>query len=218
MTIVSPESRAVQPVDIIATQQTLPRPTPGEPMMKPPVRVAVTGAAGQIGYALLFRIAAGEMLGKDQPVVLQMLEIPDEKVQKALKGVMMELDDCAFPLLAGMSAHGDPMTAFKDADYALLVGSRPRTQGMERKDLLAVNGQIFTAQGKALNAVASRNVKVLVVGNPANTNAWIAMQSAPSLPRENFTAMLRLDHNRAASQIAAKTGVPVGAIEKLTVW
>ena len=187
-------------------------------MMKPPVRVAVTGAAGQIGYALLFRIAAGEMLGKDQPVVLQMLEIPDEKVQKALKGVMMELDDCAFPLLAGMTAHGDPMTAFKDADYALLVGSRPRTQGMERKDLLAVNGQIFTAQGKALNAVASRNVKVLVVGNPANTNAWIAMKSAPDLPRKNFTAMLRLDHNRAASQLAAKTGKPVAAIDKLAVW
>jgi malate dehydrogenase len=187
-------------------------------MMKPPVRVAVTGAAGQIGYALLFRIAAGEMLGKDQPVILQMLEIPDEKVQKALKGVMMELDDCAFPLLAGMTAHGDPMTAFKDADYALLVGSRPRTQGMERKDLLAVNGQIFTAQGKALNAVASRNVKVLVVGNPANTNAWIAMKSAPDLPKKNFTAMLRLDHNRAASQLAAKTGKPVATIDKLAVW
>ena len=187
-------------------------------MMKPPVRVAVTGAAGQIGYALLFRIAAGEMLGKDQPVVLQMLEIPDEKVQKALKGVMMELDDCAFPLLAGMTAHGDPMTAFKDADYALLVGSRPRTQGMERKDLLAVNGQIFTTQGKALNAVASRNVKVLVVGNPANTNAWIAMKSAPDLPKKNFTAMLRLDHNRAASQLAAKTGKPVAKIDKLAVW
>ena len=186
--------------------------------MKPPVRVAVTGAAGQIGYALLFRIAAGEMLGNDQPVILQMLEIPDEKVQKALKGVMMELEDCAFPLLAGMTAHGDPMTAFKDADYALLVGSRPRTQGMERKDLLAVNGQIFTAQGKALNAVASRNVKVLVVGNPANTNAWIAMKSAPDLPRKNFTAMLRLDHNRAASQLAAKTGKPVAAIDKLAVW
>jgi malate dehydrogenase len=186
--------------------------------MKPPVRVAVTGAAGQIGYALLFRIAAGEMLGKDQPVVLQMLEIPDEKVQKALKGVMMELDDCAFPLLAGMTAHGDPMTAFKDADYALLVGSRPRTQGMERKDLLAVNGQIFTTQGKALNAVASRNVKVLVVGNPANTNAWIAMKSAPDLPKKNFTAMLRLDHNRAASQLAAKTGKPVAKIDKLAVW
>src|SRR5215208_6166597 len=187
-------------------------------MSKKPVRVAVTGAAGQIGYALLFRIASGEMLGEDQPVILQLLEIPDEKAQKGLKGVMMELDDCAFPLLAGMSAHGDPMTAFKDADYALLVGSRPRTQGMERKDLLAVNGQIFTAQGKALNAVASRNVKVLVVGNPANTNAWIAMKSAPDLPRRSFTAMLRLDHNRAASQIAAKTGKPVAAIEKLAVW
>jgi malate dehydrogenase len=187
-------------------------------MMKPPVRVAVTGAAGQIGYALLFRIAAGEMLGKDQPVILQLLEIPDEKAQKGLKGVMMELDDCAFPLLAGMTAHGDPMTAFKDADYALLVGARPRGPGMERKDLLSANAQIFTAQGKALNAVAARKVKVLVVGNPANTNAWIAMKSAPDLPRKNFTAMLRLDHNRAASQIAAKTGKPVAAIEKLAVW
>ena len=187
-------------------------------MMKPPVRVAVTGAAGQIGYALLFRIAAGEMLGKDQPVILQLLEIPDEKAQKGLKGVMMEIDDCAFPLLAGMTAHGDPMTAFKDADYALLVGARPRGPGMERKDLLSANAQIFTAQGKALNAVASRNVKVLVVGNPANTNAWIAMKSAPDLPRKNFTAMLRLDHNRAASQIAAKTGKPVASIEKLAVW
>ena len=187
-------------------------------MSKKPVRVAVTGAAGQIGYALLFRIASGEMLGKDQPVILQLLEIPDEKAQKALKGVMMELDDCAFPLLAGMEAHGDPMTAFKDADYALLVGSRPRGPGMERAELLAVNGAIFTAQGKALNAVASRNVKVLVVGNPANTNAYIAMKSAPDLPRKNFTAMLRLDHNRAASQIAAKTGKPVADIEKLTVW
>jgi len=187
-------------------------------MMKPPVRVAVTGAAGQIGYALLFRIASGEMLGKDQPVILQLLEIPDEKAQKALKGVMMEVDDCAFALLAGMTAHGDPMTAFKDVDYALLVGARPRGPGMERKDLLSANAQIFTAQGKALNAVASRNVKVLVVGNPANTNAWIAMKSAPDLPRRNFTAMLRLDHNRAASQIAAKTGKPVAAIEKLAVW
>ena len=187
-------------------------------MMKPPVRVAVTGAAGQIGYALLFRIAAGEMLGKDQPIVLQMLEIPDEKAQKALKGVMMELEDCAFPLLAGMSAHGDPHTAFKDVDYALLVGARPRGPGMERKDLLSANAQIFTAQGKALNAVASRKVKVLVVGNPANTNAWIAMKSAPDLPRQSFTAMLRLDHNRAASQIAAKAGKPVAAIEKLVVW
>ncbi|MBK6613430.1 malate dehydrogenase [Ottowia sp.] len=187
-------------------------------MSKKPVRVAVTGAAGQIGYALLFRIASGEMLGKDQPVILQLLEIPDEKAQKALKGVMMELDDCAFPLLVEMTAHSDPMTAFKDADYALLVGSRPRGPGMERAELLAVNGAIFIAQGKALNAVASRDVKVLVVGNPANTNAYIAMKSAPSLPRENFTAMLRLDHNRAASQIAAKTGGKVGEIEKLTVW
>src|SRR5687768_2540060 len=188
------------------------------PMSKKPVRVAVTGAAGQIGYALLFRIASGEMLGKDQPVILQLLEIPDEKAQKALKGVMMELDDCAFPLLAGMEAHGDPMTAFKDVDYALLVGSRPRGPGMERAELLAVNGAIFTAQGAALNAVASRNVKVLVVGNPANTNAYIAMKSAPSLPRENFTAMLRLDHNRALSQVAAKTGTAVGDIEKMAVW
>jgi malate dehydrogenase len=187
-------------------------------MSKKPVRVAVTGAAGQIGYALLFRIASGEMLGKDQPVILQLLEIPDEKAQKALKGVMMELEDCAFPLLAGMEAHGDPMTAFKDADYALLVGARPRGPGMERKDLLSANAAIFTAQGKALDAVASRNVKVLVVGNPANTNAYIAMKSAPSLPRKNFTAMLRLDHNRALSQIAAKTGTKVADIEKLTVW
>ncbi|MHA6844993.1 malate dehydrogenase [Ralstonia syzygii] len=187
-------------------------------MAKAPMRVAVTGAAGQIGYALLFRIAAGEMLGKDQPVILQLLEIPDEKAQKALKGVMMEIEDCAFPLLAGMEAHSDPMTAFKDADVALLVGARPRGPGMERKDLLSANAQIFTAQGKALNAVASRNVKVLVVGNPANTNAYIAMKSAPDLPRENFTAMLRLDHNRALSQIAAKTGKPVSSIEKLFVW
>jgi malate dehydrogenase len=187
-------------------------------MSKKPVRVAVTGAAGQIGYALLFRIASGEMLGKDQPVILQLLEIPDEKAQKALKGVMMELEDCAFPLLAGMEAHSDPNTAFKDTDYALLVGARPRGPGMERKDLLSANAQIFTAQGKALDKVASRNVKVLVVGNPANTNAYIAMKSAPSLPRKNFTAMLRLDHNRALSQIAAKTGKPVSSIEKLTVW
>ena len=172
-------------------------------MSKNPVRVAVTGAAGQIGYALLFRIASGDMLGKDQPVILQLLEIPDEKAQNALKGVMMELDDCAFPLLTSMSAHSDPMTAFKDADYALLVGSRPRGPGMERAELLAMNGAIFTAQGKALNAVASRDVKVLVVGNPANTNAYIAMKSAPDLnPR----------------QIAAKTGKAVADIEKLCVW
>ena len=187
-------------------------------MSKKPVRVAVTGAAGQIGYALLFRIAAGEMLGRDQPVILQLLEIPDEKAQKALKGVMMELEDCAFPLLAGMEAHSDAKAAFNDTDYAMLVGARPRGPGMERADLLAANAQIFTAQGKALDASASRDVRVLVVGNPANTNAWIAMKSAPSLPRENFTAMLRLDHNRALSQIAAKTGKPVASIRKLAVW
>ncbi len=187
-------------------------------MSKKPVRVAVTGAAGQIGYALLFRIASGEMLGKDQPVILQLLEIPDEKAQKALKGVMMELEDCAFPLLAGMQAHSDPVSAFKDTDYALLVGARPRGPGMERADLLAANAQIFTAQGKALDASASRDVKVLVVGNPANTNAYIAMKSAPGLKRENFTAMLRLDHNRALSQVALKTGRPVSAIRKLCVW
>ena len=187
-------------------------------MTKKPVRVAVTGAAGQIGYALLFRIASGEMLGKDQPVILQLLEIPAEGPQKALKGVMMELDDCAFPLLSGMEAHSDPLTAFKDTDYALLVGSMPRKQGMERAELLAINGQIFIGQGRALDQMASRDVKVLVVGNPANTNAYIAMKSAPGLARENFTAMLRLDHNRAASQIAAKTGVAVGHLEKLTVW
>ncbi|MEI7537714.1 MAG: malate dehydrogenase [Comamonadaceae bacterium] len=187
-------------------------------MSKKPVRVAVTGAAGQIGYAILFRIASGEMLGQDQPVILQMLEVPLEKPQAALQGVMMELQDCAFPLLVGMQAHSDPMTAFKDADYALLIGSRPRGPGMERAELLAVNGAIFTEQGKALNAVASRNVKVLVVGNPANTNAYIAMKSAPDLPRKNFTAMIRLDHNRALSQLASKTGKAVADIEKMAVW
>ncbi|MBC7405601.1 MAG: malate dehydrogenase [Cytophaga sp.] len=187
-------------------------------MAKSPMRVAVTGAAGQIGYSLLFRIANGDMLGKDQPVILQLLEIPDEKAQKALKGVMMEIDDCAFSLLVGMTAHSDPMSAFKDIDVALLVGARPRGPGMERKDLLEANAQIFTVQGKALDAVASRNVKILVVGNPANTNAYIAMKSAPSLPAKNFTAMLRLDHNRALSQVAAKIGKPVTAIEKLCVW
>jgi len=187
-------------------------------LSKSPMRVAVTGAAGQIGYSLLFRIANGDLLGKDQPVILQLLEIPDEKAQKALKGVMMELDDCAFPLLAGMTAHSDPMTAFKDIDIGLLVGARPRGPGMERKDLLSANAQIFTAQGRALNAAAKRTVKVLVVGNPANTNAYIAMKSAPDLPKKNFTAMLRLDHNRALSQLAAKSGKPVGEIEKLVVW
>jgi malate dehydrogenase len=187
-------------------------------MAKAPMRVAVTGAAGQIGYSLLFRIANGDLLGKDQPVILQLLEIPDEKAQKALTGVMMELDDCAFPLLAGMSAHSDPMTAFKDIDIALLVGARPRGPGMERKDLLSANAQIFTAQGKALNAVAKKTVKILVVGNPANTNAYIAMKSAPDIPAKNFTAMLRLDHNRALSQLASKLNKPVTNIEKLIVW
>ena len=186
--------------------------------MKKPVRVTVTGAAGQIGYSLLFRIASGEMLGKDQPVILQMLEVPFEKAQQALKGVMMELEDCAFPLLAGMVGTDDPAVAFKDTDYALLVGARPRGPGMERKDLLSANAEIFTVQGKALNDHASRNVKVLVVGNPANTNAYIAMKSAPDLPAKNFTAMLRLDHNRALSQIAAKTGKPVSSIKKMVVW
>ena len=180
-------------------------------MAKAPMRVAVTGAAGQIGYSLLFRIANGDLLGKDQPVILQLLEIPDEKAQKALAGVMMELEDCAFPLLAGMTAHSDPMTAFKDIDIALLVGARPRGPGMERKDLLSANAQIFTAQGKALNAVAKKTVKVLVVGNPANTNAYIAMKSAPDIPAKNFTAMLRLDHNRALSQLASKMNKPVAA-------
>ncbi|HEY9460450.1 MAG TPA: malate dehydrogenase [Paralcaligenes sp.] len=187
-------------------------------MSKPAMRVAITGAAGQIGYAILFRIASGEMLGPDQPVILKLLEIPNEKAQKALQGVMMEIDDCAFPLLAGMSAHSDAREAFKDADVAILVGARPRGPGMERKDLLKVNAEIFTVQGKALNESASRNVKVLVVGNPANTNAYIAMKSAPDLPAKNFTAMLRLDHNRALSQLAAKSGKPVGDIEKLVVW
>ena len=187
-------------------------------MAKAPMRVAVTGAAGQIGYSLLFRIANGDLLGKDQPVILQLLEIPDEKAQKALAGVMMELEDCAFPLLAGMTAHSDPMTAFKDIDVALLVGARPRGPGMERKDLLSANAQIFTAQGKALNAVAKKTVKVLVVGNPANTNAYIAMKSAPDIPAKNFTAMLRLDHNRALSQLASKLNKPVADIEKLVVW
>jgi malate dehydrogenase len=189
-----------------------------EPQMKKAVRVAVTGAAGQIGYSLLFRIASGEMLGYDQPVSLQLLELPIEKAQAALKGVMMELEDCAFPLLSGMAGTADPRVAFKDADIALLVGARPRGPGMERKDLLLENAKIFIEQGKALDAAASRGIKVLVVGNPANTNGYIAMKSAPSLPKKNFTAMLRLDHNRALSQLALKSGKPVGSIEKLIVW
>jgi malate dehydrogenase len=186
--------------------------------MKRPMRVAVTGAAGQIGYSLLFRIASGEMLGKDQPVILQLLEIPDEKAQKALKGVMMELDDCAFPLLQSMVPTDDPMVAFKDVDVALLVGARPRGPGMERKDLLEANGKIFTPQGKALSSVASRDVRVLVVGNPANTNCLIAMNNAPELKPSNFSAMMRLDHNRALTQVAQKIGKPVYAIRKMAVW
>src|SRR5262245_26518386 len=187
-------------------------------MPKSPVRVAVTGAAGQIGYSLLFRIASGDMLGKDQPVILQMLEIPDEKAQKALKGVMMELDDCAFPLLHGMAAASDPTVAFKDVDIALLVGARPRGPGMERKDLLEANGKIFAPQGQALDKVAARDVKVLVVGNPANTNCLIAMKNAPSLKPQQFTGMMRLDHNRAISQVAQKIGKPISSVKKMTVW
>lgn len=187
-------------------------------MPKAPVRVAVTGAAGQIGYSLLFRIASGEMLGRDQPVILQMLEIPDEKAQKALKGVMMELDDCAFPLLQGMVAASEPMVAFKDVDVALLVGARPRGPGMERKDLLEANGRIFAPQGKALERVARRDVRVLVVGNPANTNCLIAMKNAPGLKPSQFTGMMRLDHNRALSQVAQKVKREVLSIKKITVW
>lgn len=184
--------------------------------MKQPVRVAVTGAAGQIGYALLFRIAAGDMLGEDQPVILQLVEIP--QAMRAVEGVVMELQDGAFPLLHGIETTDDPNEGFKEAEYALLVGSRPRGPGMERKDLLEANGRIFTGQGKALNDHAKRNVKVLVVGNPANTNALIAMRSAPDLDPTCFSAMTRLDHNRALSQVAAKTGVRVGEIKRMTVW
>ncbi|MBX8466421.1 malate dehydrogenase [Deinococcus sp. RIT780] len=183
---------------------------------KQPVRVAVTGAAGQIGYSLLFRIASGDMLGKDQPVILQLLEITP--ALKALNGVVMELRDCAFPLLADIVTSDDPMVAFKDVDYALLVGAMPRKAGMERGDLLGANGGIFKPQGEALNAVASRDVKVLVVGNPANTNALIAQQNAPDLDPKQFTAMVRLDHNRAISQLAEKTGKPVSSIKNLTIW
>ncbi|MFN7835605.1 MAG: malate dehydrogenase [Burkholderiaceae bacterium] len=185
-------------------------------MSKPAMRVAVTGAAGQICYSLLFRIANGDMLGKDQPVILQLLDIT--AALPAVNGVVMELQDCAFPLLQNVIVTDDPNLAFKDADVALLVGARPRSKGMERKDLLEANGAIFTVQGKALNDHAKRNVKVLVVGNPANTNAYIVMKSAPDLDPSCITAMLRLDHNRALSQIAAKTGKPVNSIEKLAVW
>ncbi|WP_111642008.1 malate dehydrogenase [Marinimicrobium alkaliphilum] len=184
--------------------------------MKAPVRVTVTGAAGQISYSLLFRIAAGEMLGKDQPVILQLLEITP--ALKALQGVAMELDDCAFPLLAGMVCTDDPNVAFKDSDYALLVGARPRGPGMERKDLLEANAKIFSVQGKAINDVASRAIKVLVVGNPANTNALIAQRNAPDIDPRQFTAMTRLDHNRALTQLAQKTGQSINDITHLTIW
>jgi malate dehydrogenase len=184
--------------------------------MKDPVRVAVTGAAGQIGYALLFRIASGEMLGEDQPVILQLLEIP--QAVGALEGVRMELDDCAFPLLAGVVATDDANAAFEGVNYALLVGAMPRKAGMERSDLLSANGAIFTAQGKALSASAAGDVRVLVVGNPANTNALIALNNAPNVPGERFTAMTRLDHNRAIAQLAAKTGAAVADVARMTIW
>jgi malate dehydrogenase len=184
--------------------------------MKDPVRVAVTGAAGQIGYALLFRIASGEMLGDDQPVVLQLLEIP--QAVGALEGVRMELDDCAFPLLAGVVGTDDPNVAFEGARYALLVGAMPRKEGMERSDLLSANGAIFTAQGKAISDAAAPDVKVLVVGNPANTNALIALNNAPAIADRQFTAMTRLDHNRAIAQLAARAGVPVTEVTRMTIW
>ena len=184
--------------------------------MKDPVRVAVTGAAGQIGYALVFRIASGQMLGDDQPVVLQLLEIP--QAVGALDGVRMELDDCAFPLLAGVVGTDDAERAFEGANYALLVGAMPRKEGMERADLLSANGAIFTVQGKALSDAAADDVKVLVVGNPANTNALIAMNNAPNVARERFTAMTRLDHNRAKAQLAAKAGVAVADVTRMTIW
>lgn len=184
--------------------------------MKSPIRVAVTGAAGQIGYSLIFRIAAGDMLGQDQPIILQLLDIPQS--QPMLKGVVMELDDCAFPLLAGVIATDDPKIAFRDARIAMLVGARPRSKGMERKDLLETNGAIFSLQGKVLDEVASRDVKVLVVGNPANTNAYIAMSNAPGLRPGNFSAMLRLDHNRALSQVATRLTQPVSSIHRMAIW
>ena len=188
-------------------------------MSKAPVRVAVTGAAGQIGYSLLFRIASGEMLGKDQPVILQLLDLP--QAQKAVKGVMMELEDCAFPLLAGMIATDDPNVAFKDAKVALLVGARPRGPGMERKDLLTENAKIFTVQGAAIGQYADPDCKILVVGNPCNTNAYIAKEVAQKygrVPAKNFTGMLRLDHNRALSQLASKSGRDVSSLKSLVVW
>ena len=184
--------------------------------MSKPVRVTVTGAAGQIGYSIVFRIASGQLLGPEQPVDLRLLEIP--QAMGALEGVAMELIDCAFPLLTGLDLHDRPADAFDGTNVALLVGSRPRTKGMERAELLSANGEIFTVQGKALNAVAAPDVRVLVVGNPANTNCLIAMNNAPDIPRERFTAMLRLDHNRAIAQLAAKLGAPVSDISQMGVW
>ncbi|MBK9181396.1 MAG: malate dehydrogenase [Acidimicrobiales bacterium] len=185
-------------------------------MSTTPVRVAITGAAGQIGYAIVFRIASGQLLGPDTPVHLQLLEVP--QAVGALQGVVMELEDCAFPLLADVTATDDPHVAFGDANVALLVGARPRTKGMERADLLQANGAIFTVQGKAISDSAAPDIRVLVVGNPANTNALIAMHNAPNVPHERFTAMTRLDHNRAVAQLARKTGRPVSAIRRLTIW
>lgn len=185
-------------------------------MFKTAKRVAVTGAAGQIAYSLLFRIANGDLLGKDQPVILQLLELP--QALDALRGVVMELEDCAFPLLQSVQVSDDSRVAFRDVDYALLVGSRPRTKGMERRDLLAANAAIFRTQGQALNDVASRDVKVLVIGNPANTNAWITRRFAPALPPDAITAMIRLDHNRAVSKLAARCGAPVASVSRMVVW
>ncbi|AWD32541.1 Malate dehydrogenase [Candidatus Kinetoplastibacterium sorsogonicusi] len=187
-------------------------------MSKKALRIAITGATGQIGYSMIFRIASGEMLGKDQPIILQLLEVSNSKKQKALKGLLMELDDCAFSLLEDVTINTDPKKAFQDADMAILIGAQPRGPGMERKDLLSINAEIFSIQGKALNEVANRNVKVLVVGNPANTNTYITMKSAKDLPKKNFSALLRLDYNRAISQLASKIHAPVTNFRKMIIW
>lgn len=193
-------------------------PSPNLPVyiMKAPIRIAITGAAGQIGYSLLFRIANGDMLGRDQPIILQLLDVP--QAQQALRGVAMELEDCVFPMLQQIIVTDDPKTAFRDAEVALLVGAKPRSKGMERKDLLEANGAIFSEQGRMLNEYAARHVKVLVVGNPANTNALIAMKNAPGLDPRNFSAMMRLDHNRAIAQVALKLFQPIQDIKKMTIW
>ncbi|MFT5291663.1 MAG: malate dehydrogenase [Planctomycetota bacterium] len=200
------------------TPASQPHPKPFPVMTKAPIRVAVTGAAGQIGYALVFRIASGQMFGPDQPVILQMIEIPAEKPMQALSGVAMELEDCAFPLLQDMVLTSDPAVGFKDANWACLVGSKPRGPGMERNDLIRENGPIFTGQGKAINDHAAADVRVAVVGNPCNTNCLIAMHSAPDLPRERFTAMTRLDQNRAQAQLAAKAGVQTTDVNNVLIW